>query len=113
MTEAWRSTLSGVGSVQYGFGDGTTNRFTTDGATNIAALKELAGEEYDIYTKTIRYTYPGNGVFTVSGGAAAASAARATASTASRWTSSNRPAFNRSGFTIQLPPQESTQGSAR
>jgi len=66
VTEAWRANSSGVGEIDYLFGDGT-GTFTTTGATLVAQLTDFAGESYEVWTRTITHTYPSNGVYTVDG----------------------------------------------
>lgn len=66
LTEAWRASSGGLGDIRYDFGDGSGD-FDSLGATLVAQLTDLAGESYEVWTKTITHTYPSNGVYTVDG----------------------------------------------
>jgi len=62
--EAWRKETSGPESLTYTIDhDGTT--FSSQGATLIGTLTDLAGDEYEVYSRTFTHTFPSNGIYTV------------------------------------------------
>lgn len=64
VVEAWRKDTSGPGSIVYTIDqDGTT--FSSLGAAVIGTLTDIAGDEYEIYSRTITHTFPTNGVYTI------------------------------------------------
>ncbi|HXG47133.1 MAG TPA: Calx-beta domain-containing protein, partial [Methylomirabilota bacterium] len=65
VTEAWRHSFVGTGELYYSFGDGSF--FTTSGATQVAVLTDLAGEEYSVWRYTTTHTYPSFGQYVISG----------------------------------------------
>ena len=63
--EAWREGTGGSGDILYTI-DQTGTTFSTEGAPLTGTLQDFSGERYEIFTQTVRHTFPANGVYTVS-----------------------------------------------
>ena len=63
--EAWREGTGGAGDIVYTI-DQTGATFTTAAAPLTGTLQDFTGERYEIFTQTVRHTFPSNGVYTVS-----------------------------------------------
>ena len=66
VVEAWRSNTFGPGSIAYTV-DHSGATFSTVNATQIGSLTVITGEQYDIFSKTVTFTFPSNGVYTIHG----------------------------------------------
>lgn len=64
VVEAWRSGTSGPGSFLYTL-DHSGATFSSIGATQIGSLTDITGEQYEIFSKTLTFTFPSNGVYTI------------------------------------------------
>tara|TARA_Y100001934_G_scaffold49759_1_gene60578 strand:+ start:4437 stop:5228 length:792 start_codon:yes stop_codon:yes gene_type:complete len=64
---SWRKGSGGLGGLDYTFGDGSIpSTFASRGATLVADLTDVNGEQCEVWTKTVTHTYPSNGVYAIS-----------------------------------------------
>ncbi len=64
--EGYRAGAQETGGIQYSFGDGS-GTFDSVGATLEGTATDLAGEQYEVYRKTVRHTYVSEGAYVVTG----------------------------------------------
>ena len=66
VTEAWRTTF--IDSLNVDFGDGSGG-FSTSGAgrTTVGTFRDVAGEQYTVFTVTVNHTYTSDGPFSLTG----------------------------------------------